>query len=210
MSTTPANILISTMIYVNNVTGTPAGVTANITSVGLYYWDGAAWQAVVTSKGISTTTNVLLPAISLTSTNATNIGTTGFIGGAGWTPATLIQRRFIASAADGVYYSSGASSTNLTRISLNGWLTNFSANANATIHIVKYSVGIGTVAYANTIGGTSLGSQTLAVANGNMSHFNINIGATTLAAGDILVCVIVNNSGGSRTYEFSGQLVITQ
>lgn len=210
MSTTPANILTSTMIYVDNVTGTPAGVTANITSVGLYYWDGTNWQTVKTSKGASTTTNVLLPAYALSTTNATNIGSSGFIGGAGWTPATVIQRRFIASAADGVYYSSGTSATNLTSISLNGWLTNTSANSNATIHIVKYSVGIGSVAYTSTIGGTSLGSQTLAVANGNMSHFNINIGATTLAAGDILVCVIVNNSGGNRTYEFSGQLVTTQ
>jgi hypothetical protein len=200
MSTTPANILTSTMIYVDNVTGTPAGVTANITSVGPYYWDGAAWQSI---KGKNTTTISQYVNLSMTNNSGTNTSEFGFLIGT-WTPASNVQRLFFSGPIDsGIYHSQTA--TTLSNVVLNGWIS-CGSNATATLHIVKYSLGTTTVAYAGNVTGTSLGSQTYTITAGNMNPVSISIPSANLAAGDALLCVLVNSSGATRTLYFGGQL----
>src|SRR5690606_20056956 len=44
------SIPTSTLVYINNVaTGTAAGTTVDVTSVGFYHFDGTKWVALVTS-----------------------------------------------------------------------------------------------------------------------------------------------------------------
>lgn len=202
MSTTPANILTSTMIYVDNVTGTPAGVTANITSVGPYYWDGAAWQSI---KGKNTTTiGQYVGGFSFASGAGTNMSEFGYL--AAWTPATAMTRSYFTGLMDtGLYHAAAA--TTLTNIVLNGWVSNGSgSNANVTAYIVKYSLGTVATAYTGTVTATTIGSQTYVVASGNMTPVNVSVASANLAAGDVVVCFLVNNSGGARTLLFGGQL----
>lgn len=43
----------SNMIYVNSIaTGTATGITANVTSIGFYYYDGTLWQKIATGNSI--------------------------------------------------------------------------------------------------------------------------------------------------------------
>lgn len=212
-SMTAANISASTMIYVNDISnGTATGITANVTAIGFYYWDGSIWIPVKTSKNTTTTTilNQYAPAYLLYQNEAMSIGGYyGFVSSA-WTPTGTIQRGLLGGTSEGIYYAPVAA--NLTNVSLTGWLSNTgSGNGNATIHIVKYSLGTAASTYAANVTGTSLGSQTIAVASGAMSPINISVASTSLAAGDVLVCMLLNNSNAAagRTYEFGGQLQFT-
>lgn len=45
-----ASIPVSTLVYINNIsTGTAAGITQDVTSVGFYHFDGTKWVALVTT-----------------------------------------------------------------------------------------------------------------------------------------------------------------
>ena len=66
-------VVTSTMIYVNSIaTGTAAGTTANMTSTGFYFYDGAVWQKITTG----TTTNWSLTGNGSTTAGTNFIGTT--------------------------------------------------------------------------------------------------------------------------------------
>lgn len=211
-SMTAINIPIATMIYVTEVTtGTATGTTINVTAAGIYFWDGAAWQSVKSSKSATTTTSLIMQE-TLSGSEGTNLGLYGFTF-ASWLPSSAIIRRTLGSYSDGVYFSSTTAATTLTNISLNGFLSNTGgSNGSATIYIVKYSLGTTGVSYSGTVTGTSLGTQAIAtVTSGNIYPINITVPtSTSLAAGDVIICVIVNNSSGNRTYEFTGQLQCTQ
>ncbi|WP_346985866.1 hypothetical protein [Chryseobacterium sp. POE27] len=43
------------IVYVNSASGTPTGQTANVTTVGYYYFDGSAWQKILNTSSGDTT-----------------------------------------------------------------------------------------------------------------------------------------------------------
>lgn len=205
------SIATSTMIYVNSIaTGTATGTTVNVTATGFYYYDGSVWQPIKTAQ--NSTNNVLInqfmPTTTVASAEGTNIGTAGFLIGS-WTTATAMQKRYLGGYCDGLYYA--PASATLTNLSLTGWVSNSSgSNANVTIYLMKYSLGTAAGTYTTTITGTSLGSQNIsAVSSGSMSPVSISVASASVVAGDVLICVLVNNSGGNRNYEFGGQLQFT-
>lgn len=212
-SMTAANISASTMIYVNEVvTGTATGITANVTTVGIYYWDGSLWQSVkgTSTSGKSTTTELSLYITDIDANDAVNLGIYS-VYTTGWTTGTAMAKRYVGSYSTGAYHSSTTSATSLTGISLNGWLSNISgSNSTATIYIMKYSLGTTSGSYATTVTGTSLGSQVISINSGIIAPVSINIGSTSLAAGDVIICMLLNGNNNNRAYEFSGQLVMTQ
>jgi hypothetical protein len=193
-----------TIVY--NTSTSAAG--ANQVTPGYYYWDGSLWSSIKsTSK--TTTINQYLPTTTIASTQAVNLGLGGYFFGAGWTPATAIQRQIIGGAGSGTFYVSAA--TTLTDISLKGWVLITSGQTpSTTIHIMKYSLGTTTTLYANTVTGVSLGTQTLTLTANSMSPIDITVPSASLVAGDVLVCVLIHNSGGNRDYQFGGQLKFTQ
>ncbi len=158
----------------------------------------------------STTIDLPLYILDIDADDAVNLGLyTVYIDA--WTTGTAVAKRSIGSFSAGAYSSSTAAATTLTSIAVNGWLSNISgSNSTATIHIMKYSLGTASGTYATTVTGTSLGNQVIPINSGIIAPVRISIGATSLAAGDVIICMLLNGSNNNRQYEFSGQLVITQ
>lgn len=189
-----------TIVYNTNTSA--AG--ANQVTPGFYYWDGSAWSPIK-SGSTKTTINQYLGQTTIASTQALNLGSGGYFFGAGWTPGAAIPRQIIGGAGSGTYYAN--TNITLTDISLKGWVLITSGQTpSTTIHIMKYSLGTTTALYASTVTGVSLGALTLNLTANSMSPIDINVASATLVPGDVLVCVLVNNSNNSRTYQFGGQL----
>lgn len=211
-SMTAANIAVSTMIFVSEVaTGTATGITINVTAVGLYYWDGSVWQALKTSKNNTTIINQYFPSYLFFSDEGAHLTNNGYVSITNWNPTTAIERQYLTTGTNGIYYAAAA--MNLTSLSLTGWVTNYTGSGNGafTVYIVKYSLGTASVSATATVTGTSIGSQSYTGLNaGSMTPITVNVPAgTTLAAGDVLLCMIKNDSNNDRIYEFGGQLQIT-
>lgn len=68
------SVTTSTMIYINEVaTGSATGTTANVTSVGFYFYNGSTWEKIATGA----TTDWSLTGNSGTTAGTNFIGTTG-------------------------------------------------------------------------------------------------------------------------------------
>jgi hypothetical protein len=78
------NIPVSTMIYISEATsGTATGKTANVTSAGIYFWDGSLWTSIKTTVKAGTILNTVMTNITgvdvtVSGTTYTNIATTSY------------------------------------------------------------------------------------------------------------------------------------
>lgn len=133
--------------------------------------------------------------------------------GSGWTPSTAVNYEILTAVGTSEYRTNKAITLNNLR--LTGWIQNESGNStgNITLYLMKYSLGTGTsIANNNTtgIGGSSLGSVTVNMANSKTSYlFDLNIGTVSLAQGDVIIPVIYNGSGNNRNLYTSGKMAWT-
>lgn len=133
--------------------------------------------------------------------------------GSGWTPATPVNYEILTAIGTSEYRTNKAITLNNLR--LTGWIQNESGNStgNITIHLIKYALGTTTsIANNNTtgVGGTSLGSVTINMANSKTSYlFDLNIGTIPLVQGDLIVPVLYNGSGNNRNLYISGKMAWT-
>jgi Chaperone of endosialidase len=71
------SIPTSTVIYVNDIsTGTATGITADVTSVGFYFYNGTKWVVEGSDKNWSTTGNTATNGGNITTAGTNFIGTT--------------------------------------------------------------------------------------------------------------------------------------
>lgn len=197
-----------TLVYNTNT----SAVGPNQVTPGFYFFDGSSWQQIKSGKNNITTINLFSPELTYAGDSATPLSVYGTFF-ASWSPASLISKRSISTNLENVYYS--FSNIYLSKIALNGWVTNTNNspnNGNLTVHVMKYSVGpISPTSSNAAVSGVSLGKQTVTgLIPGNSASINININTVTnLVAGDVIVCILVNNNNNNRSYEFGGQLLIT-
>lgn len=130
-----------------------------------------------------------------------------------YTPGTsLVSFQAQASLGLGAYYSRAAQTLKNVRVC--GWFNNQTATGgigNITIYLMKYSLGAGPLTLITTTAagttGTSLGNviTNLAVQT-NSYPFDLNIGTVTLAAGDVIVPILVNSSGSTKSLYWGGKM----
>lgn len=128
-----------------------------------------------------------------------------------YTPGTsLVSFQAQASLGLGAYYSRAAQTLKNVRVC--GWFNNQVATGgigNITIYLMKFSLGVGPLTLITTTGttGTSLGNviTNLAVQT-NSYPFDLNIGTVTLAAGDVIVPILVNSSGSTKSLYWGGKM----
>ncbi|WP_445454490.1 beta strand repeat-containing protein [Flavobacterium sp. 25HG05S-40] len=170
----------STMIYVSEVvTGTAAGTTVNVTSVGFYFFNGAAWERLGTG----------------TSNGWTTIGNTGIVDGVNYLGTAALTNVDVAFRRNNLAAGKiGATSTSFGLGALtSGASTNSSAfgnNALAANSTGAANVAIGTSALAtNTTSSnnTAVGFSSL---NANTAAGNSALGYRALGS---------NSSGANNT-----------
>ena len=211
-------------IYTIVCNGSNAGTITITPTAGNIFYDGTGSATFILNSGtvklqsdgtnwylISPSASYSVPVTSFYATNnnagiemAYPVITTA---DAGWTTASASSYIALADGTIAGYFS--PSPQTVYNLNLIGWVANSAASAaNATIYIMKYSVGTAAVPWANTLAGTSLGSQAVTLDNSlKMYYVNIKAGNVTLAAGDIIICWILNAaSGAARTFYFNGQL----
>ena len=180
---------------------------ANQVTPGYYYWDGTLWQSLKTSKNTITLNQSISAA--LTYTQGRNLAFGQWIIN-GWNSATAIERQYILGGGSGIFYS--PTTSYLTNFSLNGSLFISSGNYNveATIYVMKYSLGTANSIFTSTVTGDLLGSQTIILNTTNTVYpVSIPIPDTSVLPGDLISCWIVRtggNTNNSRTFNFTGQL----
>ena len=199
-----------------------AGIAPNQVEPGYYYWNSTAWIRIINqsrttipafgfaSASITNNTGYLLYCGTVAS-NATSL----FALSAAWTPATSIAKFNLTTLGAGTYMA--PASETLVDLKFSGWFWYWDVADLGTceVYIVKYSVGTATPQnYNGTLGGTSLGTQTISVATAaDMVSFNVSAGTVSLAAGDVICCVIKNTAGatlrpfvqGSLTFYINGK-----
>jgi hypothetical protein len=185
-----------------------SGAGANQVTPGYYYWDNGVWTSFKSNGKTISLNQSFFQGIG--PSQAATLGLNGYQFATVWTPATSMPRLAIGGAGDGAYYES--STTTLADISLKGWILSTSNQPSpTTVYVMKYSLGTTAVAYGNTVIGVSLGSQLLNITANNMYPVDLSIASASLLPGDVLVCVLVNNTTNqSRTYQFGGQLQFTK
>ncbi|SEW40348.1 hypothetical protein SAMN05421841_2697 [Chryseobacterium wanjuense] len=92
----------STMIYVNNIaTGSATGTTANVDTIGFYYFDGTVWVKMATGNGVNIyNADGSLAGVRNVNLNGNNLGFTG-TGNVGVGIATPTAKLEIASGTNG-------------------------------------------------------------------------------------------------------------
>ena len=193
-----------------NVQVTPASTAANSYLTTVTAGAAPSWTVPQVPMFVTLQNTVS----SLANTEANTIGGAPIWNmGTGWTPATVVS--YVAAAALGTSEYRTNKAITLNNLRLTGWLQNQSGSGtgNITIYLVKYSLGTGTTLTNNTstgIGGTSLGSVTINMANATTSYlYDLNIGTIALAQGDVIVPVIYNGGGGTRNLFTSGKMAWT-
>lgn len=183
-----------------NAGAAPNSVVAN----NYYFWDGAKWN-LITAPHRVVLSEAYYTGANLANNSAATFGIFGWGLGA-WTPATALSYQVLTTVGTGAYIV--PANETLNNLSFTGWVLTTSANAAATIYVMKYSVGTVNTPYANTLVGTNLGSQNITLnPNTTTYNFSISAGNISVTAGDIIFCVIRNNaSGGGRIFSAQGQL----
>ena len=193
-----------------NVQVTPASTAANSYLTTATAGAAPSWAVPQVPQFITLQNTVS----GLANTEANTIGGAPIWNmGTGWTPATVVS--YVAAAALGTSEYRTNKAITLNNLRLTGWLQNQSGSGtgNISIYLVKYSLGTGTTLTNNTstgIGGTSLGSVTINIANATTSYqFDLNIGTVALVPGDAIVPIIYNGGGGTRNLFTSGKMAWT-
>lgn len=192
------------------VNATPASTAAN------------SYLTTVTAGGVPSWTVPQVPQFislqntvsSLPSTGAYTIGGNPVWSlGTSWTPSTILTYQAITAMGTSEFRTN--KSINLNNLRLTGWIENQSglATGNITIYLMKYSVGAVTNIpnYTSSgIGGTSLGSVTINMSNATTTYlYDLNIGSVALVQGDVIVPVIYNSGGSTRSVYTSGKIAWT-
>ena len=209
--------------------------TTTLTNNGVLYGNGTgavdvtaasssdnSYLTTVTAGGTPTWTVPQVPAFLSLQGTLTGIPNTGAytIGsspvwsfGTAWVPATAIAYFALSSLGTSEFRTNKAITLNNLR--LTGWLENQVGvgTGNITVYLMKYSLGSGTTLTLNTttgLGGTSLGSVTVNIANATTTYqFDLNIGTVSLVQGDVIVPVVYNGSGGTKNIYTGGKIAWT-
>jgi len=211
------------MVYVNSVSGTPTGQTANVTATGYYYFDGTNWQKVATGASVTDATTtakgIVQLAGDLSGTAASPSIATSAVTSAKIADGTVANAD-LASGAGGIYKGSGSLSGNTTvtqgtnTLAFSSSATNGFSVAGTTLSVdgANSRVGIGTTAPVTTLtvnGIISSGIQNIStagtVANKTVVSTTVNFvlpSAVTNAGAIIFVRNI--NTSGSITVTTSG------
>jgi len=177
-----ANLKESTLVYVDNISGTTNPVTSNVTSKGFYYYSTTASKWVKIAEGTIQEQDLRLVGGSNHITQDAGKGGNGTDGGAGSNIA--IGRRSMFSITTGVdnvaiggnsLYSNEGGSLNLA-------LGNSSLYSNTS---GERNIGFGSYAlYANKVGADNIAIGANALRNGNQTSSNrIAIGSNALMEG---------------------------
>ena len=177
-----ANLKESTLVYVDNISGTTNPVTSNVTSKGFYYYSTTASKWVKIAEGSIQEQDLRLVGGSNHITQDAGKGGNGTDGGAGSNIA--IGRRSMFSVTTGVdnvaiggnsLYSNEGGSLNLA-------LGNSSLYSNTS---GERNIGFGSYAlYANKVGADNIAIGANALRNGNQTSSNrIAIGSNALMEG---------------------------
>ncbi|SEM77080.1 hypothetical protein SAMN05421856_106210 [Chryseobacterium taichungense] len=160
------------MVYVNSVSGTPAGQTANVTAVGYYYFDGTNWQKVANGASVTDATTtakgIVQLAGDLAGTAASPSIATSAVTSAKIADGTVANAD-LASGAGGIYKGSGSLSGNTTvtqgtnTLAFSTSATNGFSVAGSTLSVdgANNRVGIGTASpntKLHTVSSTAYGA----------------------------------------------------
>jgi hypothetical protein len=153
MTSTPT----STIIYVNSIaTGTATGTAVNITAIGFYYYNGAAWVSLSTS---TTAWNI---------TGNTNVTAASFIGSGAATNIDVVFKRNNAAAG---------------RIGLTNTGFGLGALAVSTLGVGANNTAVGNSALAvNTAGSNNVAVGQFALTAVAAGSGNVAVGQNALAA----------------------------
>ena len=177
-----ANLKESTLVYVDNISGTTNAVTSNVTSKGFYYYSTTDSKWVKIAEGAPQEQDLRLVGNNNHITQDAGKGGNGTDGGAGSNIA--IGRRSMFSVTTGVdnvaiggnsLYSNEGGSLNLA-------LGNSSLYSNTS---GERNIGFGSYAlYANKVGADNIAIGANALRNGNQTSSNrIAIGSNALMEG---------------------------
>ena len=177
-----ANLKESTLVYVDNISGTTNPVTSNVTSKGFYYYSTTDSKWVKIAEGAPQEQDLRLVGNNNHITQDAGKGGNGTDGGAGSNIA--IGRRSMFSVTTGVdnvaiggnsLYSNEGGSLNLA-------LGNSSLYSNTS---GERNIGFGSYAlYANKVGADNIAIGANALRNGNQTSSNrIAIGSNALMEG---------------------------
>ena len=177
-----ANLKESTLVYVDNISGTTNAVTSNVTSKGFYYYSTTDSKWVKIAEGAPQEQDLRLVGNNNHITQDAGKGGNGTDGGAGSNIA--IGRRSMFSVTTGVdnvaiggnsLYSNEGGSLNLA-------LGNSSLYSNTS---GERNIGFGSYAlYTNKVGADNIAIGANALRNGNQTSSNrIAIGSSALMAG---------------------------
>ncbi len=177
-----ANLKESTLVYVDNISGTTNTVTSNVTSKGFYYYSTTDSKWVKIAEGAPQEQDLRLVGNNNHITQDAGKGGNGTDGGAGSNIA--IGRRSMFSVTTGVdnvaiggnsLYSNEGGSLNLA-------LGNSSLYSNTS---GERNIGFGSYAlYANKVGADNIAIGANALRNGNQTSSNrIAIGSNALMEG---------------------------
>ena len=177
-----ANLKESTLVYVDNISGTTNAVTSNVTSKGFYYYSTTDSKWVKIAEGAPQEQDLRLVGNNNHITQDAGKGGNGTDGGAGSNIA--IGRRSMFSITTGVdnvaiggnsLYSNEGGSLNLA-------LGNSSLYSNTS---GERNIGFGSYAlYANKVGADNIAIGANALRNGNQTSSNrIAIGSNALMEG---------------------------
>ena len=161
------------------------------------------------SNQVSQFTNIGSSYGSLPNAAGVTMSTGGW-GFLAYTPTSLVSFQAQASLGLGAYYSRAAQTLKNVRVC--GWFNNQAALGgigNITIYLMKFSLGVGPLTLITTTGttGTSLGNVITSLAVQTNSYpFDLNIGTVTLAAGDVIVPILVNSSGSTKSLYWGGKM----
>ena len=177
-----ANLKESTLVYVDNISGTTNPVTSNVTSKGFYYYSTTDSKWVKIAEGSIQEQDLRLVGANNHITQDAGKGGNGTDGGAGSNIA--IGRRSMFSVTTGVdNVAIGGNSLHSNEGgSLNLALGNSSLHSNTS---GERNIGLGSYAlFANKVGADNIAIGANALRNGNHTSSNrIAIGSSALMAG---------------------------
>nr|WP_228400916.1 hypothetical protein [Chryseobacterium taichungense] len=145
------------MVYVNSVSGTPAGQTANVTATGYYYFDGTNWQKVANGASVTDATTAAKGIVQLAG-DLSGTAASPSIASSAVTSAKIadgtVANTDLNTGVGGIYKGGGSLSGNTTVVQGSNTLnfttsaTNGFSVAGSTLSVdgSNNRVGIGTTA----------------------------------------------------------------
>ncbi len=226
LGTSPTLLAAQFPALTGDVTTSAGSVTTTLSNSGVAA--GTYTKVTVDAKGRTTSgsTAQTLQTIPLfrstTTTLASNAGSGGGIATvgpnavsfsltAGSNPNTSVFSNQLLLSSH-VYVAPTAKTLN--NLTITGWIqSNISTAGSVSVYVEKYSPGLSGYTLVTTTGfapSANLGSQTTNISvSTNANIIGINCGNVSMAAGDIIVIYIQNNSGFTNGFYFNGNMTFT-